>query len=70
MYRLRVKEVLQEKGVSLGKLSRGADIPINMVRRMVNDPAYQPRFDTLAKVADFLKVEPSELYYEEKPPEQ
>lgn len=72
MYRLRVKEVLKEKGVSLGKLSRGADIPINMVRRMVNDPAYQPRFDTLAKVAAYLGVEASLLYYEdneEKPPE-
>ena len=70
MFRLRVKEVLKEKGVSMGRLSREANIPINLVRRMCNDPTYQPRLDTLAKAAKLLGVDASELYYEERPPEQ
>lgn len=62
MYRLRVKEILKEKQVSIGKLSRGADIPINMVRRMVNDPSYNPSGETLAKAAKYLGVLVDELF--------
>jgi transcriptional regulator with XRE-family HTH domain len=62
-YRLRVKEVLKEKGISIGKLSRGADIPIGMVRRMVNDPNYNPTGETLAKAARYLGVSMDDLYY-------
>lgn len=69
MYRLRVKEVLNEKGVSIGKLSRGADIPINLVRRMVNDPSYNPRGETLAKAAHYLGVSVDELIHFTEDPE-
>lgn len=61
-YRLRVKEVLQEKGISQGLLSRGANIPIGMVRRMVRDPSYNPSGETLAKAARFLGVWVDDLY--------
>jgi predicted HTH domain antitoxin len=65
-YKLRVGEVLQEKKVSIGKLSRGADIPIGLVRRMVNDPTYNPSGETLAKAARYLGVSVDELItYEE-----
>lgn len=60
-YRLRVKEVLKEKGVSINRLSRGADIPIGMARRMANDPSYNPSGETLAKAAKFLGVPVDEL---------
>lgn len=60
-YKLRVKEVLKDKNVSIGKLSRGADIPIGMVRRMVNDPTYNPSGETLAKAARFLGVSVDDL---------
>lgn len=69
MYRLRVKEVLKEKGVSQGKLSRGADIPPNLVSRMVNDPSYEPSYTTLKKAADFLKVSVDELIEDKETPE-
>ena len=55
MFKLRVKEVLKEKNISMGRLSREANIPFNLVRRMCNDPTYQPRFDTLAKAAAIFK---------------
>ena len=62
MYRLRVKE----KNVSIGKLSRGADIPITLARRMVNDPTYNPSGETLAKAARYLGVLVDELFYYDK----
>ncbi len=63
VYRLRVKEVLKDKGVSIGKLSRGADIPIGLVRRMVNDLSYNPSGETLAKAARYLGVSVDDLFY-------
>jgi predicted transcriptional regulator len=65
MFTLRVKEVLEEKGISMGRFSREANIPLNLVRRMVKDPTYQPRLDTLAKAARYLKVDASALYIED-----
>jgi transcriptional regulator with XRE-family HTH domain len=65
MYRLRVKEVLKEKGISIAKVSRRADISINLVRRMVNDPNYTPSYATLAKVAAYLQVPMEALYYDD-----
>ncbi len=69
MFRLRVKDVLKEKGVTMGKLSRGADVPITLVRRMVNDPTYNPTTATLAKVARYLQVPMEELYYDDEAPD-
>jgi len=55
MYRLRVKEVIEEKGVSMGALSRGANIPINTVRKLVrNTPKYSPTMETLLRVATYF----------------
>lgn len=71
MRRFRVKEVMDEKGVTMGGLSRGADIPINTVRKLVrNTPNYSPNMDTMIKVADYLGVKLDDLYTEiEKGPD-
>ena len=63
MFRLRVKELLQEKNVSQGRLSRGADLPATTVRRLVHDTNYVPSALTLHKVAKFLNVKIEDLYY-------
>ncbi len=65
-FRLRVNEIMRERGITTGKLSRGADIPISTVRRMVKEPAYQPRLETLAKAARFLGVSVDDLYYDDE----
>ncbi len=67
MVKLRIKEIIQAKGISQGKLSRGADVPPNLVRRMMNDPNYIPSLPTLLKVAHFLDV-PVDALYEEVDP--
>ncbi|HEU5376398.1 MAG TPA: helix-turn-helix transcriptional regulator [Ktedonobacteraceae bacterium] len=65
-FRLRLKEVLKEKGITMGKLSRGADIPISTVRRLVNDPKYNPTAATLAKAAQYLGVLMDDLWYDDE----
>lgn len=62
MDKLRVKELLKEKNISMGKLSRDADIPISTVVRLCNDPTYNPTGYTLRKVAAYLKVSMDDLY--------
>jgi DNA-binding XRE family transcriptional regulator len=64
-YRLRLREMLKEKGISQGKLSRGADVALNTVRNMINEPNYTPNVNTLRKIADYLGVTMDELYYDD-----
>jgi transcriptional regulator with XRE-family HTH domain len=65
MLRLRVKELLEERNISQGKLSRGADIPSSTVRRLIHDKDYQPNLGTLDKVAKYLGVTIDSLYYDD-----
>ena len=66
--RLRVKEVAKEKGISMGKLQRDADIAYNTIKRMFKDPYYITTTETLGKLARALGVSPGELI--EEAPEQ
>lgn len=62
MARLRVKEVAQRKGVSMGKLARRADLSILTIRKLWRDePNYDPSLSTLQKVAAVLSVSIQEL---------
>ncbi len=62
--RLRVKEVAREKGFSMGKLQRSADVAYNTVKRMFKDPYYVTTTETLGKLARALGVPPGELIEE------
>ncbi|MEO7020160.1 MAG: helix-turn-helix transcriptional regulator [Ktedonobacteraceae bacterium] len=62
MYRLRVKEIIDERKISMGKLSRGADVPLSMVSRICNDKNYNPTMATIRKIADYLGLTMDELY--------
>ncbi len=62
--RLRVKEVAKEKGISMGKLQRDADIAYNTIKRMFKDPYYITTTETLGKLARVLGVSPGELIEE------
>jgi DNA-binding Xre family transcriptional regulator len=62
--RLRVKEVARQKGFSMGKLQRDADVAYNTVKRMFKDPYYITTTETLGKLARALGVQPGELIEE------
>jgi len=65
MFRLRVKQVIEARKISMSKLSRRADVPYNLIRRMVNDPNYIPSIPTLSKVARYLGVPMDDLWYDD-----
>ncbi|HAE82166.1 MAG TPA: XRE family transcriptional regulator [Ktedonobacter sp.] len=64
MIRLRVKEIAREKGISMGKLQRDADLAYNTVRRIFKDPYYITTTETLGKLAKALSVPISDLLEE------
>jgi len=65
MVRLKVKEVLQQKGMSMGKLSRLSDVAWITISRMCNQPTtYSPTLDTLERIAKALEVKIPDLFEE------
>jgi transcriptional regulator with XRE-family HTH domain len=65
MAKLRVKEVAKEKGISMGKLSRAADVDMNTLRRVYDDTRYSPTLATLEKLAKALGVKIADLIEED-----
>lgn len=66
MYRLRLKEILNQRGISRNKLSRGADVPLNTIQKMCNQDGFNPTGITLLKVASYLGISVEELYSQEE----
>lgn len=64
MLRLLVKERAKEKNISMGKLSRVADLDYNTVKRLYDDLHYSPTLETLHKVKKALGVTIDDLYEE------
>ncbi len=64
MIRIRLKEVLQEKNISMSKLSRMSDVSFSTVSRIINDKSYSPTINPLERIAKALNVPLSELYEE------
>ncbi|GER84077.1 MULTISPECIES: helix-turn-helix domain-containing protein [Thermogemmatispora] len=63
MYRLRVAELLKERGRTQSWLAREAKVPELLVRKMVREPTtYHPTYVTLDKIARTLKVRVEDLY--------
>jgi len=54
--RLRVKEVAQAKGISMGKLSHLAFMSLNTIRSIYQNPYRTINTDTLIRLADALEV--------------
>jgi len=61
MIRLRIKEVAAEKGISIAKLARKADLDYKTVYRIVNDPYAEISTVTLGRLAEALKVSVKDL---------
>lgn len=62
--RLRVKEVAEKKGYSMGKLERLANLSHPTIRDIFRNPYKEITTTTLAKLATALDVPVSELYEE------
>lgn len=64
MIRLRVKEVAEEKGMSMRKLAATADIAYNTLRTIYRNPYRQVTTTTLERLARALEVSVIELIEE------
>ena len=56
MYRLKVREIAEAKGVSMSKLQRDADIAFRTVKLIFRDPHRDINLSTLDKLAQALGV--------------
>lgn len=66
MVKYRLKEVLKEKGVSQGKLSRMTNVSLSTIQRLsAEGSTYNVSMEVLEKIAKALGVKISDLYEEE-----
>ncbi len=61
MVRLRVKEIAKQKGISMGKLSRAADLSYRTIKLIYKDPHRDVSLSTLEKLAKALGIPTAEL---------
>jgi len=59
--RLRVKEVAQEKGMSMNKLSQRSEVSYHIIRDIYRDPFKTINTDTLNRLATALEVPVTEI---------
>ena len=62
--RLRVREIAEKKGISMGKLERLADLSHPTIRDIFRNPFKEVTTTTLAKLATALGVSVSDLFEE------
>lgn len=60
--RLRVKEVLTQRHMSMAKLSRRGNLTLRTVRNVCRNPFHAAREITLQKIANTLDVPISDLF--------
>lgn len=61
MIRLKIKEVAQQKGYSMSRLSRESNMAYKTIQTIWRDPHHEVTTTTLNKLARTLGVDPSEL---------
>ena len=61
MIRLKIKEVAQQKGYSMSRLSRESNMAYKTIQTIWRDPYHEVTTTTLNKLARTLGVAPSEL---------
>jgi lambda repressor-like predicted transcriptional regulator len=60
--RLRVSEIIEERGITMAKLSRMSDLALNTIIAACKKPYRSVSIQTLVKIARALQVNVSDLY--------
>lgn len=66
MIRLKVREMIQIKNMSMAKLSRKADISYNTIQAICNNPQHDVSITVLHRIAQALGVSVCDLIEETK----
>ena len=64
MVKLKVKEIANEHGFSMGKLSRAADMDRNTIKKLYESQRYSPTLNTMHRIAKALGVTICDLFEE------
>ena len=59
----RLKEILDERGLSIRGFAFGNDLSFETVRRLYNNTAKQYQRETLGRICDVLDIEIEDLLY-------
>jgi DNA-binding Xre family transcriptional regulator len=59
--RLRVKEIAQQKGMSMTKLHHKSEVAYGTIRNIFRDPFTEVTITTLRRLAEALEVETKDL---------
>ena len=62
--RIRLKEVIEERGISMTRLSRLADVNYKTIAGLIKDPYRDVEYKPLYKIAKALGVELGDLIEE------
>lgn len=61
MLRLKVKEIAEQKGINMTKLSQRSEVSFNTVKSIFKNPYRSVTTDTLERLAKVLGVSPLDL---------
>ena len=61
MLRLKVREIAEQKKVSMNKLSQRSEVSYNIIRDIFNNPFRTVNTDTLNRIAKALEVPVTDL---------
>ncbi|PKE20781.1 MULTISPECIES: helix-turn-helix domain-containing protein [Staphylococcaceae] len=66
MIKIKLDEVLKERGVSLTELSKAVDVTIANLSILKTGKAKAVRFSTLEAICDYLDCQPGDIIVNEK----
>lgn len=61
MIRLKIKEIAEQKGFSMTKLSHRSEVSFNTIKSLFRDPYRSVNTETLERIAKALGVSPVDL---------
>lgn len=65
MYKLRIKEIAQEKGLNMSQLSRQTGVDFTTIKTMFRNPHYNARIYTIVRIAEGIDVPLCDLFERE-----
>ncbi len=65
--RLKVKELAEQKGISIHRLHLRTEIALSSIRKFYQDPYADIKISTLLRIAEVLDCSICDLFEEEKP---
>jgi predicted transcriptional regulator len=60
--KLRIKEIMKEKNLTIYKLEKSSGIPRTTIRDVINNPDNNPKVSTLLKIIYAMEEDPASFF--------